>query len=113
MPENSDPLEDVVWIKEHSNMNVTAKMPAEYDRRDWGDLNSPVIWTYETPYFQEGFNEIANQIFSKFQSVVGRLGGSREINTTPLNQKGSFLLKLNVEGPFIKTSARGYVDSYG
>jgi hypothetical protein len=109
---DADPMDTLIWIKEHSNMNVTAKMPAEYNRSDWGQVSHPHFWSYETPYFGASAIQASKQIFHSFERLVSQVGGVNAINSPPLNGLSSFKIANSVRSRKIKSFLQVYLDSY-
>ena len=72
---DADPMRVLVWIKEHKDMRVTAKMPADYIRSHWGEVKHPHFWSYETPYFGKNPGKSSEATFRALKSLVTLLGG--------------------------------------
>ncbi|MEK9731382.1 MAG: Z1 domain-containing protein [Candidatus Poseidoniales archaeon] len=112
LPPDADPMETLVWIKEHKDMIVTAKMPADFQREHWGEVRHPHFWSYETPYFGIDPGKTAKTVFDALKSLVSQLGGGASITTTPLSGKGSFLLSTGVRNQKVKKFLDAYRYSY-
>ena len=113
LPPDNSPMDTLVWIKEHSGMEVTAKMPAQYSRTDWGEVSQPNFWSYETPYFGDNPEDTSKMIYEKLTRLITRIGGGSKITDTPLNGNSSFKLKMNVENDKIKDFIKSYLSGYG
>jgi hypothetical protein len=109
---DANPMDTLIWIKEHSNMNVTAKMPAEYHRSDWGEVSHPHFWSYETPYFGSSAIQASKQIYHSFERLVSQVGGANAINSPPLNALNSFKIANSVRNRKIKSFLQSYLDSF-
>jgi len=109
---DADPTEVLVWIKEHKDMRVTAKMPVDYLRSHWGEVKHPHFWSYETPYFGKTPGKAAETTFKSLKTLVSLLGGGRKISTTPASGKGSFLLSIDVHQQIARTFLDSYMGAY-
>jgi len=112
LPPDSSPMNTLVWIKEHAGMKVTAKMPADYSRKDWGEVSTPNFWSYEPPYFGSNPESTSKNIFKEFERLITRIGGGSKIINPPLNGNGSFKLKMNVRNNKVKDFIRSYISGY-
>lgn len=108
LPPDADPMDTLVWIKEHNDMSVTAKMPSEYQREHWGEVRHPIYWSYETPYFGSEPGEKATSTYGALKRLVSQLGGGASIQQAPLSGKGSFLLSLGVRNQKVKQFLESY-----
>lgn len=109
---DANPMETLIWIKEHSGMEVTAKMPANYDRKTWGEVSHPHFWSYESPYFGDEPSKVAKSLFSNFERFITKIGGSSRINIEPLSGNGSFKLRMNVRNNKVREFLVKYLESY-
>ena len=112
LPTDSDPMETLIWIKEHSGMQVTAKMPSQVDRKTWGEISLPYFWSYETPYFGNNPGVTAESLFKHFKKFVGNIGGGRQICLDPLNGNSSFKYRKNVKNDKVKQFLKNYIDAF-
>ena len=112
LPPDADPLDTLIWIKEHSGMEVTAKMPATYDRNTWGEVSHPHFWSYESPYFGDEPGSTAKSLFSDFERLITKIGGISKINLKPLNGNGSFKLRMNVRNNKVQQFLEKYLEAY-
>ena len=109
---DADPTEVLVWIKEHKDMRVTAKMPADYTRSHWGEVKHPHFWSYETPYFGKTPGKSSETTFRALKSLVTLLGGGDKISTLPKSGKGSFLLSMDVHQQKVRRFLDSYMDAF-
>ena len=108
----TDPMDTLVWIKEYSGMNVTAKMPSEYTRTDWGQVSQPILWTYEPPYFHDNAGMVSQLLFAQVKRLLLKSGGSRTISNKPKNGLGSFKVGYGIKNKFVKDFLVKYFSSY-
>jgi len=112
LPPDADPMNTLIWIKEHSDMSVTAKMPSSFDRKSWGEVSIPHFWSFDTPYFGTHPELSASGLFQNFKAFVGKIGGGDKITQSPLNGNGSFKLRMQVKNDKVKKFLTDYMNSY-
>jgi hypothetical protein len=96
MPENENPLETLIWIGEHPGMLVTSEMKMDdVQRRHWGGVNMPILWTYETPYFHSNPSSTVGNINKAAKNMILSMGCNTKFSTNPLSGHGSFKLALD------------------
>ena len=112
LPPDIDPMDTLVWIKEYSGMNVTAKMPSQYTRTDWGQVSQPILWTYEPPYFYQNSDVVSEQLYEQIKRLFVKAGGVRTIKNKPKNGLGSFRIAYGIKNKIIKDFLSEYLSKY-
>ena len=109
LPENTDPLSIEPWIREHPGFSITSEEKmVDIVRRYWGGYYDPIIWSYETPYFDN--TTAASELLGSFTSLIKSINTSNFHNST--KEGGTFLLARDVPNLLVRKFVTQYYDRY-
>lgn len=109
LPEDTDPLTIEPWIREHPGFSVTSEEKmVDIVRRYWGGYYDPIIWSYETPYFDN--KDSANELLQSFDSLIESIKSSKFNNSE--KEGGTFVLARNVPNVLVRRFVNRYYDKY-
>ena len=77
-------------------------------RRYWGGYYDPIIWSYETPYFDN--RNAANALLESFDTLIESIGSSKFENSE--KEGGTFVLAENVNGLLVRRFLTQYSNEY-
>jgi len=109
LPENTDPLSIEPWIREHPGFSVTSEEKmVDVARRYWGGYYDPIIWSYETPYFDN--TTAASELLNSFTNLVSGIKTSNFQNSS--KEGGTFLLAKNIPNVLVRRFVTQYCRKY-
>lgn len=109
LPENVNPIEEEIWIREHPGMHLTSpEKKAEAISRTWGGLSRSNVWSWASPEINddEGKNNI--RMFEKTNELISKLDFYPSLESK--NEITNFSIKSGVNGNFVREFLINYHD---
>lgn len=113
LPEDCDPTDEIIWIREHPGMQVTRKEAMRnVSRRGWGGLQRTSFWGYGSPALSKNIEP--KTIESLYQEAVRLIEYTKDLGIQKPIAKGTgaFDLSTGVPWQFIEQFLNSYLDSF-
>jgi len=109
LPEDTDPLSIEPWIREHPGFSITSEEKmVDIVRRYWGGYYDPIIWSYETPYFDN--RTAASELLQSFTNLIESIKASNFNNSE--NEGGTFVLAREVPSILVRRFVSQFYAKY-
>ena len=108
LPEDADPLQEILWIRQHPGLHITAPEKMKGVReRSWGGVMKSVIWSYHSPILGADAAQFAPKLFIQAKSLIENAVALNDNRTN----EGGFELFRNVHHDAIMSFLKFYKDS--
>jgi len=109
LPEDTDPLSIEPWIREHPGFSITSEEKMlDVVRRYWGGYYDPIIWSYETPYFDN--TKSARRTLNLFTNLVNAINSIKFQDSSKLS--GTFLLARDIPSILVQRFVSLFYEQY-
>jgi len=109
LPEDADPLDEEIWIREHPGMHLTSPEKKEDAiSRTWGSLNKTTVWSWASLETSDGGIKKNKKMYTELKKFIVNLG------FYPLKEPKSgatnFSVAYGVNGQFVLDLLNKYHD---
>jgi hypothetical protein len=78
LPEDANPEEEVIWIREHPGLHITApEKMQDVQWRSWGGVKKSVIWGFHSPILGEDAIQIAPKLYGEAEKLIRKIQSTK------------------------------------
>ena len=109
LPEDTNPLEQIIWIREHPGLHITSPDKIrDVIFRTWGGVMKSVIWSYHSPLLGKDAPQYASKLFNEAENLIIN---AQSFPTGPIDE--GFSVFREVPWPFVSQFLEFYAETLG